>query len=362
MVAPSRSDVPSLDAFLLPAPERIELSVPEAARRWLAHEVERVARDEVRASSLEAYKTHVRRHLVPQFGTFYVHDVETRHLKAWISALKSCRSDSTVRTNASHSRTFFLFCQEQGAIVHSPWRDLPRGLLPPKGPRDKTKRPREVLSLADMARVIFLTPDFDDRALYTAALLGMLRPGELFEARWKDYDPQARKLNVARSWRSKGRRVGPTKSGEPRDVPVHSLLKAILDTTFARRTLEHGEAPGREELIFLRDGRHRWMQGAALDRWRKNLDELGIPPVFEKQRDLYSARHTGVTQLRIANAPKHVVQAFTHTCNGPDRFDRQSAFGHYDHSGRDWASCLKAIDLLVITRAMVDDDAVDVPL
>ncbi|MEQ8570843.1 MAG: site-specific integrase [Deltaproteobacteria bacterium] len=351
------SPPPSFEAFLQPVPDPVIWELPEAAGRWLAHEAERLKRGDIRPSTMEAFRSFLRQHLIPQFGRFKVHQITTRHLEAWVAALKSCRAGSTVRTQAVYSRTFFKFCEDSGAIERSPWRDFPGGVLPPKGPQDKTKRPREVLSPEAVARVIYLTPDFDERALFTGALLGMLRPGELFEARWFDYDAQARRLNVARSWRSKGRTVGPTKSGEPRDVAVHPLFKAILDTTFARRTLERGEAPPSDELIFMRDGRHRWMQGCAIERWRKNLDALGIPPVTGKQRDMYSARHTGVTQLRLAGAPKDLVQAMTHTCTGAERFDKQSAFGWYDHSGEDFAARIRAVDLLELPRSLIEEIA-----
>ena len=179
-----------------------------------------------------------------------------------------------------------------------------------------------------------------------------LRPGELSELRWGDRVATARKLTISRSYDEKAQKVGPPKSGEPRDVPIHPYLAKLLDLAFARRTMALDRAPAPNELIAQRNGQHRWLKASMLRRFRWTLARLGIESPTKRERNLKTGRHSFVTLLRAAGGDRDVVQSFTHATDETERFRNRSAFAHYDHSHLDWGVALDTIELLRLEEPM----------
>lgn len=347
----STNEIPSFESFLVEAPAPKTARVVDAARLWIEHERRREERGEIAPATIRNYLTHHGQYLVPQFGTLDCRDITWRHIVAWIKAVRSERSKATVRKEATNSRTFFRFCLNENFIEETPWRDVPIGVVPSKRRGGRSKRAEMVMEIEEVRRLLRGHGDAEGVLFYALIFLEGLRPSEACELRWGDINRAERRITVSRSYDEKAppkKRIKCTKSGVARDVPEHPEVRTLLDYAYARRTFANRAAPQPNELVCLRKGKHRWLGAAWRRAYRRALEDVGIEP-----RDLYAARHTCITLLRVAGADRDVVKSFTHSTDESERFDRRDAFEAYDHSRHDWGLKLRTIELLKI-----DDDEV----
>jgi integrase len=131
------------------------------------------------------------------------------------------------------------------------------------------------------------------RVLYLVSALAMLRPGEARALRWRDVDLARESLTVRASARTRSKE-GPTKSGEPRALPLHPRLVEELTEWRGRWRELYGASPTATDFVF----------ASTRDRGRQAPDPVGFSrhclrahvPVITR----HGLRHTGASAYRSA--------------------------------------------------------------
>lgn len=95
--------------------------------------------------------------------------------------------------------------------------------------RVEEKRP-EILTLSEVRKFLehAKTTNHKWYPIWCMALMTGMRSGELYALEWEDIEWENRKVNVHKSYNKKIRKMGPTKAGYWRDVPMSKELEGFL--------------------------------------------------------------------------------------------------------------------------------------
>ncbi len=276
--------------------------------------------DRYKPSTIGSYQGSLREHVLPALGRRRISDVSRGDLVELIERMQGAGlSSSTIRNAVNPLHVLFRRALDRGIITVSPAASLP--LPAPARGRDRITTPGESAALIEA-----LPPS--DEALWTLALYGGLRSGEIQALRWADLDFEAGTIRVERSWDPKSATmVAPKSRSSRRTVPLLGQVRAAL--------LEHRLRTGRRSgLVFGRDSEHPFAHSSALERAYSAWRTAGIPPLAcdldTHQRDggdlpafgrigLHEARHSYVSMMlaagvSIANVSRyagHSSPAFT---------------------------------------------------
>ncbi len=190
--------------------------------------------------------------------------------------------------------------------------------LPEKKDKDRTWRRTAVFTREEVETIISASDDRipeDRRTMYALMFLGAMRFGEAAALTWRDYDATAKPLGrlvVEKSYSSKARKVKGTKTENPREMPVHATLAAILATWklggFERLT---GHAAKPEELIVpSRRGAPRNVNH-MLRRFHEDLERVGL-----RSRRQHDTRRTFISIARADGARPDILRWATHGPTG----------------------------------------------
>jgi integrase len=153
--------------------------------------------------------------------------------------------------------------------------------------------PWDFFTKEETDRLLSFVTDPEERAALLLAFDTGARSGEQIALTWGDLDFHRRQV-IFRRASSRGR-VGPTKSGKERRVPMTERLAAAL------KVIRHLKG----DLVFcLPDGK-------PLDQWRlqRMLDRATRRAGLREIRR-HDCRHSFASQLVIAGVPLHQVQAW----------------------------------------------------
>ena len=175
---------------------------------------------------------------------------------------------------------------------------------------------------------------YDRRVFYSALFLAGCRFGEISALLVDDYQPEMlplAQLAVERSYDSDEGTIGPTKTDNPRLVPVHPWLKSILDEWLATGWEQLMGRPWRKGDILIPSRRNTYRSRSTMwqalngrpartaepERNRKaraavpgDLERLGL-----RNRRQHDARRTFITLCRADGADKDLLHLVTH---GPE--------------------------------------------
>lgn len=152
------------------------------------------------------------------------------------------------------------------------------------------------------------------RAEYVFAVLTCARRGEIHGLRW-----QCVSLDAATPFvRIEKSHHGPTKTGRPRDVPLHPellpLLRRLDDARRARARASDREPDGAELVFPNAFGRMQGHHGA--EHLSKSLALLGLPRIV-----YHGLRHTGATLYRAAGVRRDdVAEVLGHSTTVTDLY------------------------------------------
>ena len=219
--------------------KRIErdVIVPTAARRTieqaggayvdhLEHVMER------KHSTIQDYRGHLRRHLVPFFGERPIDKIDPAHVARYLKRKREeGLSSKTVQNHLNFLHGIFSFAIKRGWAPSNPVALVDR----PKKNRSPHQRVR-FLQPAELDELIGAVPEDTlgavERTLYLAAALTGLRQGELLALKWLDIDWQVGRVRVADNF-TRGRMDTP-KSHEGRSVPMAARLARELEALHQR--------------------------------------------------------------------------------------------------------------------------------
>ncbi|MGH3430113.1 MAG: tyrosine-type recombinase/integrase, partial [Mycobacteriales bacterium] len=197
-------------------------TVSQFAKDWLAARRNRTADDD---------RARIRMHVLSRvwLADMSIEDVRPRHIKQLVEELNASVSEKTgqiisgkmVSNIFGAVRTMFRDARIAELTREDPCV-IPSGLI-----KRKTKKPRAPYSRADARALLGQLVSSDARRVWNAlALYTGMREGEVCGRRWGDWDEDASPLGcLAVESQYDGQ---PLKTDNPRTVPVHPELAAIL--------------------------------------------------------------------------------------------------------------------------------------
>lgn len=194
--------------------EPTKLTMKEYLEKW----IKGLELEGVRANTRDEWGGHVRNHIVPKLGAIRVQQLESHHIRAFYAELREsghCRTGGGLSPKSVWNIHLCLSRAMKDAIKDKVRPDNPaRGAIKP--PKDKPVIGFWTsVEFAAFIKVVDLTGNRHDQALYRLAVQTGMRRGELLGLRWANVDLEARHLTVIEqlSRRTKGvGRFGPPKT------------------------------------------------------------------------------------------------------------------------------------------------------
>lgn len=293
------------------------VTVKQWAALWLEA---REARD---LSMAGEDRKRLERYIYPKLGDVRLADLRPRRVRLFVAGLSSLPSNRggtlaprTVRHIATTLRQLLRGAVREELIPSSPFV-LDREDLPEVMDKDPAWRAGAVFTRAEL-ELLISHPDIPlhRRVAYAILGLGGLRWGELAALQWRSYDTTPKplgRLTVAQavSRKRKKTKLGRTKTGATRLVPVHPTLAKILATwRLEGWPAEYGRAPEGEDLLLpSSDDLAKHRSGIrALRRLHEDLVRLGLP-----RRRLHDLRRTMISIAQDDGAVRDVLREITHT-------------------------------------------------
>jgi integrase len=250
--------------------------------RYVAFDLDR------KPSTIVDYRSIIRAHLLPAFGTLRLEDLTTERIEAWKSTLTVCnRSKSKILTvlNGVLKRA-----RRVHKLRYNPMADVEK-------PRFRETTTIEVFSPEEIWALVRAAESEQDAAIYLTAAFTGLRRGELVALRWRDIDFTASRMRVCGSFA--GGRLTSPKSGHVRSIPMAPDVATAL-----ARLVDRERWTGYDDLVFpgVVGG---YLDGSALSRrYKAALARAALRPLR-----FHDLRHTFGTRM-IAKADILKVQAW----------------------------------------------------
>jgi integrase len=298
----------------LPRLRPSELTVGGYFERW----IESRRAEGIRSVDDEA--TRISKHALPVLGHLRLTEVESSHVRDLLVQLKRRvgpgrheLAPRTVRHVYNTLKSLFFAAEEEGLVAANPCTFRRKtGLLPKKRDKDPLWRktaffePHEVRAFLEDARI----PE-DRRVLYALAFFTGMRFGELSALTWGAYQATMKPLGrllVGYSYDTKSHGVKEVKTENPRDVPVHPRLAALLADWRAHGWQQMlGREPNEEDLLIpSREAKNR-TTSQALKRFYEDSDRLAL-----RRRRFHDTRRTFRTICLARGAQERFLDWITH--------------------------------------------------
>jgi integrase len=211
--------------------------------RYVAFDLDR------KPSTIVDYRSIIRAHLLPAFGTLRLEDLTTERIEAWKSTLTVCnRSKSKILTvlNGVLKRA-----RRVHKLRYNPMADVEK-------PRFRETTTIEVFSPEEIWALVRAAESEQDAAIYLTAAFTGLRRGELVALRWRDIDFTASRMRVCGSFA--GGRLTSPKSGHVRSIPIAPDVATAL-----ARLADRERWIGHDDLVFPGVAGN-YLDGSALSR------------------------------------------------------------------------------------------------
>jgi integrase len=247
-------------------------------------------------TTLEDYRSMLRRHLVPYFGGTKVDRLRAVDIDAFVMAKRrESLAPKTVRNLLIFLNGLLSFGVRRGALASNPAADVDR-------PPAASDSPIRHLDRAELRAVLAAVPGDQwahlDHALYLTAALTGLRQGELLALRWADVDFAARVIRVRRTY-TRGRWSTPKSARAIRAVPLAEQVRREL-----RRHRDISPYDADTNLVFAHPERGTVLDASRLRRRFKNaVRGAGLEHVR-----FHDLRHTYGTALAAAGTPMRMLQ------------------------------------------------------
>ena len=273
---------------------RSRLTIEGAGRLYLEH-LEHVL--ERKPTTLADYRSMLRRHIEPFFGSRPVERIGGDEVRSYLAAKKHDGLSSKTISN----QLVFL----HGLFAHA----VKRGWAP-ANPVASVDRPRasggdpdiRYLDLSDLEALLRAVPDDHlgptEHALYLTAAMTGLRQGELVALRWLDVDWQAARIRVRRNY-TRQQFGTPKSKRSSRSVPLADRVAGELERHFQRSVFQ-----GDGDLAFAHPHTGHPLDASKIrKRFSAALDRAGL-----RQVRFHDLRHTFGTHCAASGVPLRTLQ------------------------------------------------------
>ncbi len=301
--APAAAPMPTVEATP-------PLTVLAYAREWIKTQDYSTIQDD--RNRIEFYLANA------DLGAMVLVEVRPRHVAAFVAALRSqasCRGGTlaprSIRNIYSVVHRLFEHAVVAELIALTPCH-LPRRTVPSPIDKEPGARSTWVFTRAEVEQFLAdprVLPD--RRVLYAVLFLTGARYGEVAALRWRDWEKDLAplgRISIARSMERATRKEKGTKTGVPRQVPVHPTLAVILAEW--RKTgwaSIYGRTPTDEDLLVpnrLMTARNVYADNPALKR---DCTLLGL-----RYRSLHKTRRTLISLALDDGVRGEIFEWITH--------------------------------------------------
>jgi integrase len=273
---------------------RSGLTIKSAAERYLDH-LELVL--ERKPTTIGDYRSMLRRHIEPFFGTRTLERIDSDRIEAFLAAKKKeGLATKTVINQLVFLHGLFAFALKRGWVVANPVASVDR-------PRASGADPDiHYLDLGELEILLGATPGDEfgatERALYLTAAMSGLRQGELVALRWEDVDWRANRIRVRRNYTRQ--RFGTPKSRRSsRSVPMIERVGRELERHHRASAFQ-----GDEDLVFPHPQTGHPLDASKIrKRFREALERVGLRSIR-----FHDLRHTFGTHCASAGVPLRTLQ------------------------------------------------------
>lgn len=273
---------------------RSGLTIQSAGQRYLDH-LELVL--ERKPTTLGDYRSMMRRHVEPFFGTRALERIDADQIRAFLAAKKAeGLATKTVINQLVFLHGLFAFALKRGWVVVNPVASVDR-------PRAAGIDPDiHYLDLGELEALLAAVAEDDfgatEHTLYLTAAMSGLRQGELVALRWTDIDWQASRIRVRRNYTRQ--RFGTPKSRRSsRSVPMIERVARELERHFKASAFQ-----GDEDLVFPHPYTGHPLDASKLrKRFKEALERAGLRPIR-----FHDLRHTFGTHCASAGVPLRTLQ------------------------------------------------------
>jgi integrase len=273
---------------------RSGLTIQSAGERYLNH-LELVL--ERKPTTLGDYRSMMRRHIEPFFGTRALEKIDAEQIRAFLTAKKKeGLATKTVVNQLVFLHGLFAFALKREWVVVNPVASVER-------PRASGADPDiHYLDLDELERLLRAVGQDDfggtERVLYLTAAMSGLRQGELIALRWTDVDWGAGRIRVRRNYTRQ--RFGTPKSRRSsRSVPMAERVAVAL-----RRHFRESPFQGDEDLVFPHPHTGHPLDASKLrKRFKETLEQAELRPIR-----FHDLRHTFGTHCASAGVPLRTLQ------------------------------------------------------
>ena len=308
-----------------PVAER--LTVGEVGERYLGH-LTALGR---KRSTLMAYESVVRVHLVPFFDGLVLEEVGQSHLEAFIAEKQAQgTAPKSIRNYLGLLHSIFAFAERRGWTRGNPCKFVE---LPEAAQADADIR---FLDQAELEALVRATPDDGlgptDRVLCLTAAMTGLRQGELLALRWRDIDWRAGRIRVRQSY-VRGEFGTPKSKRSTRSVPLADRLAGELERLFQRSAWQADD-----DLVFPHPETGRPLERSRLlKRFKGSLARARVREVR-----FHDLRHTFGTRMAAAGVPLRTLQEWM----GHRDFKTTLIYADYQPSPHEAAFVEKAFEAM----------------
>jgi len=254
---------------------------------------------------------------VPELGARKLSDIQRRDVQRLADdLLAGGRDPSTIRNALMPLRVIYRRALEDADVAVNPCAGL--RLPANRGRRDRVVAPEQ-------ATALLAALSESDRVLWSLALYGGLRRGELMALRWQDIDLASGVIRVERSWDDKSRVfVEPKSRSGRRKVPIAAALRDML--------VEHKMRAQWELVLPRADGRAPFDGGTVAERAQRAWRRIGLEPIT-----LHEARHTFASLMIAAGVNARALATYMGHASVTTTYDR---YGHLMPGNEDEAAAL----------------------
>jgi integrase len=275
------------------------LTVAIYAETWLSRRLNATAKDD---------RTRITKHVIPRIGHLEIVDVRPRHLRDLIVDLRAegALAPKTIRQISGLLHSMFKSAVIDEIIAENP-AVFERGVLPSKVDKDPTWRHEAIYTRAEVEQLLSDERIPIDRRAFYALKFFTGRHSEVATLTWSQYDTAARPLGAIN--------LGKTKSGVPRQVPVHPTLAKVLAAWKLSGWEDlYGHKPEPTDLIVPTRNLRRRRADEAQKQLLADLDKIGLRTRAGKERNRrgHDLRRTLITLARTDGALDSLLRWITH--------------------------------------------------
>ncbi|WP_010323668.1 tyrosine-type recombinase/integrase [Marinobacterium stanieri] len=241
---------------------------------------------QLKGSSIKAYSSSLKTHLIPQFGHLRIDHITSKMIREWF--ITSGLSAKSLRNHRVMLDLVLDTAVQDGLIETNPSAPIKLEHILPKKKLTSKYKP-DPLNKDEIRAVIDAADDWYRQMIITWIFTGV-RPGELIALRWSDIDFKNRIIHITKA-QVMGSEDTPKTSTSMRDI---DMLPMVYDALQEQRKHTYFSQGAKGYVFVSKHKKWHFSDHRSLGRaaWNPAVKASGI-----RHRNQYQARHTFASQM-----------------------------------------------------------------